>query len=105
MWPRQLLGYGRLGEAELVEPLNALYTEVWGPLQSFFLPSMKLVSKWREGSRWVRRHDEAQTAYQRLVASGQLGARERRRLAEQYESLDPFALAAEVEKRLRRILK
>ena len=67
MWPRQLLGYGRLEEAALVEPINRLYKEVWGPLHNFFLPSMKLVRKWREGSRWRRRHDVAQTAYQRLL--------------------------------------
>ena len=105
MWPRQLLGYGRLEDPSLVEPINALYTEAWGPLQNFFLPSMKLVKKWRVGSRWKRRHDEPQTAYQRLLASGQLGAKARRQLREQYASLDPFALAAQVERRLKPILK
>ena len=105
MWPRQLLGYGRLEDERLVEPINQLYTEAWGPLQNFFLPSMKLVKKWRVGSRWKRRHDEPQTAYQRLLASGQLGAKARRQLREQYASLDPFALAAPVERRLKPILK
>ena len=104
MWPRQLLGYGRLEQEKLVEPINALYTQAWGPLQNFFLPSMKLVDKWREGSRWVRRHDRPQTAYQRLWSSGQLSAKESRRLTEFYHSLDPFVLAAEVEKRLQPIL-
>lgn len=104
MWPRQLLGYGRLEDPELVEPINTLYTQAWGPLQNYFLPSMKLKEKWREGSRWVRRHDQAQTAYQRLLASGQLTTAARRRLREEYESLDPFLLAKEVERRLKRIL-
>ena len=70
MWPRHLLGYGRLGQERVVTPINTLYKQVWGPLHNFFLPSMKLRDKWREGSRWVRRHDPAQTAYQRLLASG-----------------------------------
>ena len=104
MWPRQLLGYGRLEQEGLVQPINALYTQAWGPLQNFFLPSMKLVDKWRDGSRWVRRHDDAQTAYQRLCASGQLQAKAARRLADYYDSLDPFELAGEVEKRLGLIL-
>lgn len=104
MWPRQLLGYGRLEDDRLLEPINALYSEAWGPLQNFFLPSMKLVKKWRVGSRWKRRHDLPQTAYQRLLSSGQLSAKARRQLREQYESLDPFELAAQVERRLRRIL-
>ena len=105
MWPRQLLGYGRLAEPELVEPINGLYKEIWGPLQNFFLPSMKLRRKWREGSRWIRRHDRPQTAYQRLLVSGQLESRQRRRLGDWYQSLDPFLLAASLEKRLKPILK
>jgi hypothetical protein len=104
MWPRQLLGYGRLESETLLSPINALYTEAWGPLHNFFLPSMKLVEKWREGSRWVRRHDAAQTAYQRLLAHGDLPRKARRELRDRYESLDPFVLAAEVEKRLKPIL-
>jgi hypothetical protein len=104
MWPRQLLGYGRLEEETLLPQINALYTEAWGPLQNFFLPLMKLVKKWREGSRWVRRHDEAQTAYQRLLAHGDLKSKVRGELRERYEALDPFVLAAEVERRLKPIL-
>jgi hypothetical protein len=105
MWPRQLLGYGRLEEEGLVEPLNDLYTQAWEPLQNFFLPCMKLVKKWRVGSRWKRLHDKPQTAYQRLLTSGQLGAKERKNLSEQYESLDPFVLANDVERRLKSILR
>jgi hypothetical protein len=105
MWPRQLLGYGRLAEPQLIEPINGLYKEIWGPLQNFFLPSMKLQRKWREGSRWVRRHDRPQTAYQRLLATAQLPSKQRRRLRDGYESLDPFLLAAALERRLKPILK
>ena len=105
MWPRQLLGYGRLEDQSLLLPINALYAEAWGPLHNFFLPSMKLVKKWREGSRWVRRHDEPQTAYQRLRAGGNLSAKARKKLREQFESLDPFKLAQEVERRLKPILR
>ena len=104
MGPRHLWGYSRLEDARAVPRINALYKEVWGPLHNFFLPSMKLVEKKRAGSRWVRRHDEPKTAYQRLVATGELLAKDARRLREQYHALDPFALAAEVDQRLRRIL-
>ena len=104
MWARQLLGYGRLESETLLTPINALYTEAWGPLHNFFMPSLKLVEKWREGSRWVRRHDAAQTAYQRLLAHGDLQRKARRELRDRYESLDPFVLAAQVERRLKPIL-
>lgn len=105
MWPRQLLGYGRLEQAEMVKPINELYKEVWGPLHNFFLPSMKLVKKWRVGSRWVRRYEVAQTAYQRLLASGQLKRVQAARLRDFYKSLDPFKLAGEIEQRLKPILR
>ena len=105
MWPRQLLGYGRLEDPQLVGPINALYTEVWGPLHNFFLPSMKLIKKWRVGSRWVRRHDAPQTAYQRLLGHGVLCTKAQRQLRDRHESLDPFVLAAKLEKQLKPILE
>jgi len=105
MWPRQLLGYGRLAQPHVVPLINAVYQELWEPLHNFFLPSMKLRAKWRDGSRWVRRHDVAQTAYQRLLASRQIGDQQRHRLRDWYHSLDPFALAQQLNKRLAPILR
>jgi hypothetical protein len=66
---------------------------------------MKLVKKWRVGSRWVRRYDVPQTAYQRLLSSGQLKRAQIARLRDRYESLDPFKLAAQLEQRLKPILR
>ena len=105
MWPRQLLGYSRLEDPSCVEPINVLYKEIWGPLQNFFLPSMKLKSKHREGSRWVRKHDQPQTAYQRLLANGALSHKEQVRLRDCFESLDPFILARQLEAQLKPILR
>jgi hypothetical protein len=105
MWPRQLLGYSRLGSQAMVPLINGIYKETWGPLHNFFLPSAKLVKKEREGSRWIREHDRPQTAYQRMLASEQLSGKQRRKLRDLYQSLDPFALAIETEKRLKPILK
>ena len=38
MWPRQLLGYGRLEDAGLEEPINRLYKEVGGRCTTSFCP-------------------------------------------------------------------
>lgn len=84
--------------------INARYIEVWGPLHNFFLPSTKLIEKTRDGARILRKHDAPQTAYQRLLASGELSRPARRTLRAQYESLDPFALAKELNPRLKKIL-
>ena len=104
MWPRQLLGYQRLEHAESVPLINALYTEIWGPLHNFFLPSTKLIEKTRDGGRIIRKHDEPQTAYQRLLHSGELKSKARKKLRDEYERLDPFALAKELNPRLKKIL-
>ena len=103
-WARQLLGYGRLENPELVGPIAALYREVWAPWQNFFLPCLKLKRKWREGSHWRKRYELPQTAYQRLCAPGILPLKARRTLRERYASLNPFELKDEVDKRLKQIL-
>jgi hypothetical protein len=105
MWPRQLLGYGRLGDPGVVGPINALYRESWEPLQNFFLPSMKLKSKHREGSRWVRHHDTPQTACDRLLNHDSLSAKQKRHLRDRRADLDPFTLAAVLERQLQPILR
>jgi hypothetical protein len=103
MWPRQLLGYGRLSDPAVVPLINCLYKDTWGLFQNFFLPSMKLKEKWRVGSRWVRRYEPPRTAYQRLLSSPLKNTRSIRSLRDIYEALDPFLLAQEVEKQLQPI--
>jgi len=65
---RQLLGYERLEIAELLEPINALYAQVWSPLQNYFCPSLQLKEKSKQGSRHIKRYHPAQTACARLLA-------------------------------------
>ena len=104
MWPRQLLGYSRLEDAALVAGICALYKEVWGPLQNFFLPCLKLKRKWREGSHWRKYYELPKTAYHRLCVPGLLSAKERGRLRDRYDSLDPFKLKDDLEQKLKQIL-
>ena len=104
-WARQLLGYGRLEDPELVGPISALYRDVWAPWQNFFLPCLKLEQKWREGSHWRKRYERPRTAYERLCAPGMLLPKQRRQLRERYESLDPFELKDQLEQNLGQILK
>ena len=104
-WARQLLGYARLEDPELVAPISALYREVWAPWQNFFLPCLKLEQKWRQGSHWRKRYEPPRTAYDRLCAPGLLDRKQRRQLRERYESLDPFDLKDQLEEKLKPILR
>ncbi len=100
---RQLLGYERLEIAELLEPINALYAEVWSPLQNYFCPSLQLKEKSKQGSRYIKRYHPAQTACARLLAWPQCPRARRRELREMQAGLDPMALVEEKERRLRKI--
>ena len=101
---RQLLGYDRLEDPELVAEINALYREVWNPLHNYFSPCMKLVSKDRQGAKVKRRHDRPQTPCERLLASEHLGAQAKGELRAQRARLNPFELQRQLEERLRRVL-
>jgi hypothetical protein len=104
MWPRQLLGYARLEDSQLVARISTVYKDVWGPLHNFFLPCLKLKKKWREGSHWRKQYELPQTAFDRLCRPGLLDLKHRKQLRERYASLDPFILKDDLEKQLKQIL-
>lgn len=100
---RQLLGYDRLEDRRLVEPINELYAGPWSQLHNFFRPSLKLKSKERLGAKYRRRYEAPQTPCERLLASPLLGEEAKAKLRRIQQSLDPFALKQEVETRLEQI--
>ena len=87
----------------MLEPINALYTEVWNPLQNFFCPSLQLLEKVKIGSRYRKRYAPAQTACARLLAWPDLKKPQRRELRARQAELDPLDLVEEKERRLREI--
>lgn len=102
---RQLLGYHRLDEPDLLGPINALYRECWEPLHNHFLPSAKLETKSREGAKIKRRHDKPRTPCERLLACPQVDAATKRRLKAERAALNPFELHRRLEEGLRAILR
>lgn len=101
---RQLLGYDRLEDPELIEPINKLYRELWEPYHNFFCPSMKLKKKVRIGGKTRRYYEDPATPYQRLVKSRRLSPEQKKRLSMQYKSLNPFDLKIRIEGALGAIL-
>ena len=100
---RCLLGYDRLENAQLLEPINALYRDAWALYHNHFCPSMKLVEKRREGARQIKRYDAPKTPYQRLLESGVLDRQKRLALQQQHAALNPFALKRQIETGLKEI--
>jgi hypothetical protein len=100
---RCLLGYDRLENVRLLEPINALYRDTWALYHNHFCPSMKLVEKRREGARQIKRYDRPKTPYQRLIESGVLDRQKRLALQQQHAALNPFALKRQIEAALKQI--
>jgi hypothetical protein len=102
---RQLLGYGRLEDPELCAQITRLYVEYWEPLHNYFCPSAKLVTKERHGAKVQRRHDVPTTPCDRLLACAQVDRASKDRLEQERARLNPFDLARNVERALRRVLQ
>jgi hypothetical protein len=99
---RQLLGYQRLEQPELVARINELY-RTWGLLHNFFLPNLKLLSKTRQGARTIRKYAPPQTPYARLLASEHLGSKQKDQLRAQHRQLNPLRLKAQLEQQLKTV--
>jgi hypothetical protein len=101
---RKLVGYERYDSGAAVDALNALYAEV-RLLQNLFLPSVKLVARMRVGARVRRRYDAPQTPLGRLLAAATGDPAKVRALVQQQARLDPFALAARIDRQLERVYR
>jgi hypothetical protein len=99
---RQLLGYQRLEEPQLVPLVNELYRD-WGQLHNFFCPNLKLLSKTRKGARTIRKYSPALTPYQRLLQSEHVSEQQKQRLRNQFERLNPFELKKRIEQHLKTV--
>jgi hypothetical protein len=97
---RQLLGYQRLEQPELIPLINQLY-RTWGLFHNFFCPTLKLRSKVRKGSKTLRQYFPPQTPYQRLLGDPHLTRQQKQKLEAQYQQLNPFRLKEQLEQKLR----
>ncbi len=102
---RQWLGYDRLDDPRVVDLLNVLYTGEWRLFHNFFCPSVKLISKEREGSKTIKRHDSPKTPYQRIMESVYIESSVKKVLTEQLEHLNPFTLRNAMEKKLTKVFQ
>jgi len=98
---RQLLGYDRFDNPDLVDPINSLYAQEWSHFQNFFCPTLKLESKERINSKLRRRYAPPQTPYQRLLESRDVSKEAKQRLRKIFTSLNPFRLKEAIEQKLK----
>jgi Integrase core domain len=92
---RRLMGYGRFDGVETARVMGGLYAAA-RLYVNFFQPSFKLKEKRREGAKVIKRYHAPSTPYERALAHPQLPAAVKRRLRDQYRTLNPVALLAEI---------
>lgn len=100
---RQYFGYDRLDDPRVVSLMNEFYRSESRLYLNFFLPSVKLVSKERIGSKTVKKHDLPKTPFQRVLESKHVLTQKKNILKEQFKTLNPFTLKKEMEKKLARV--
>ncbi|MET4323763.1 DDE-type integrase/transposase/recombinase [Bradyrhizobium sp. RT5a] len=92
---RRLMGYGRFDGIETARVMGRLYAAA-RLYVNFFQPSFKLKEKRREGAKVIKRYHPPLTPYERALAHPKVTAAAKKRLRDQYRSLDPVALLAEI---------
>jgi hypothetical protein len=92
---RQYFGTIRLETPEQVQAMNVLYEKMW-LYYNFFQPVMHLREKICQQDKVLRHWDQAQTPYQRLIATGMLSADQQTRFQALYEQTNPLTLRKEM---------
>jgi hypothetical protein len=92
---RKFVGYDRFTGITPCQALGTLYQSL-SPYVNFFQPSMKLISKSRDGSKVYRKYDRALTPYQRILADESLSSSKKQQQKERFESLDPVSLVHQI---------
>ena len=92
---RAYVGYDRLDSVAQCAALNALYDKLW-LYYNLFQPVMHMVSKEVVAGNLHRKWDQAQTPYQRLLASGILSPGQGARLAALYADTNPRQLRKDI---------
>ncbi|MCK1571877.1 hypothetical protein, partial [Bradyrhizobium sp. 174] len=92
---RRLMGYGRFDGVETARVMGRLYAAA-RLYVNFFQPSFKLKEKRREGAKVIKRYHPPSTPYERALAHPKVTAAVKKRLRDQYRSLDQVALLAEI---------
>ncbi len=92
---RAYVGYDRLDSGAQCAALNALYDQLW-LYYNLFQPVMHMTGKEVTNGKLQRKHDKAQTPYQRLLACNILTPEQKARLDALYARINPRQLRDEI---------
>ncbi|MDR2042128.1 MAG: DDE-type integrase/transposase/recombinase [Tannerella sp.] len=99
---REYVGYDRLSGFQEQALLAAIHVPLV-PLLNFFIPTQKLKSKTRVGSKEIKVYDEPRSPFQRLMENGELPQAYKDTLAAQCALYNPVELQQNVNKAILRL--
>ena len=102
---RKLMGWDRYDTKEATEAMNDLYRNEMHLFMNLFMPSMKLLTKKRVGSKLKRVYERPKTPFERVMESKQGDPEKMQTLTKLKDQLDPFSLARTIEEKLEGIYK
>jgi lambda repressor-like predicted transcriptional regulator len=102
---REYIGYERYDTDEALQILNDLYSNELYLLINFFIPNFKLINKIKSHSKIIRIHDKPKTPYQRILNSEFISKNKKKLLTKQFNSLNPFLLQENVNKKISALRK
>ena len=97
---RQLFGYQRIDDQDLVPLMNEIYKYYWNPLRNYFHPCSKLKEKVRIGGRIKKIYEPAKTPYHRLLESEYVTDEMKQVLRQTYKQMNPFHLKRTLDRKL-----
>ena len=92
---RKTVGYFRYDTEEELKILNQIYANL-RLYTNYFQPTMKLISKTRNGAKATKKYDTPRTPYQRLMNSSAISRKKKAALRAEYESLNPAQLKRKI---------
>ena len=92
---RKTVGYFRYDTEEELKILNQIYAHL-RLYTNYFQPSMRLVSKTRNGAKVSKKYDMPRTPYRRLMESPAIGRKNKTAMKAEYETLNPVQLKRKI---------
>ena len=102
---RKVFGYLRFDTDQVLEEMNALYTQQLRLYQNLFQPSTKLLRKTRVGSRLRRVYGPPKTPLQRVADCQQADRAKLTQLEQLFQTQDPFHLSRLIDQKLQHIFQ
>ena len=99
---RRQIGYDRYDTPQALAAINELYG-LMHLYVNFFLPVLKVKSKKRVDGKMKKKYDQAQTPYQRVLASPVVSEEVKAQLRETYRSLNPVTLRRKTDRQLEKV--